>query len=88
MPGREAADFDQSVEEIIRPYATDGLLSMTVVAKLNLGPHHRSLAIRLDPASALEPGSVVEPHGADPAQDAADDHYHDANDDADWSRSC
>ena len=37
MPGREAADFDQLVEEIIRPYATDGLLSMTVVAGLTWG---------------------------------------------------
>jgi hypothetical protein len=37
MPEPEATSFDRSVQEIIRPHATDGMLSTTVVAKLTWG---------------------------------------------------
>jgi trans-aconitate methyltransferase len=37
MPEPEATGFDRSVQDIIRPHATDGILSTTVVAKLTWG---------------------------------------------------
>jgi SAM-dependent methyltransferase len=37
MPEPEADDFDRAVEEVIRPYASDGELTMTVVAMLTWG---------------------------------------------------
>jgi ubiquinone/menaquinone biosynthesis C-methylase UbiE len=37
MPEQEANDFDRAVEDVVRPYATDGELTMTVVAKLTWG---------------------------------------------------
>jgi SAM-dependent methyltransferase len=37
MPGQEAADFDRAVEEVVSPYASDGILSMTIVADLTWG---------------------------------------------------
>lgn len=37
MSGQEAADFDQAVGEILSPHASDGMLSMTIVAKLTWG---------------------------------------------------
>ncbi|HXS66025.1 MAG TPA: class I SAM-dependent methyltransferase [Streptosporangiaceae bacterium] len=37
MPAQEADDFDQAVTEVLRPYASDGQLTTTVVAKLTWG---------------------------------------------------
>jgi len=37
MPEHEAADFDRAIEEVVRPYASDGELTMTVIAKLTWG---------------------------------------------------
>ncbi|HET7014853.1 MAG TPA: methyltransferase domain-containing protein [Streptosporangiaceae bacterium] len=37
MPGQEADDFDRAVTEVLRPYASDGELTTTVVAKLTWG---------------------------------------------------
>jgi hypothetical protein len=34
MPGEEAAAFDRAVAGLVRPYATDGLLDLPVVAGL------------------------------------------------------
>jgi SAM-dependent methyltransferase len=37
MPEQEAAEFDRAVREVVQPYASDGMLSMTVVARLTWG---------------------------------------------------
>jgi trans-aconitate methyltransferase len=37
MPGDEAAAFDLAIEEIVRPYAADGMLDMEVVGSVGWG---------------------------------------------------
>jgi ubiquinone/menaquinone biosynthesis C-methylase UbiE len=37
MPGEEAAAFDLAIEEIVRPYAADGMLDMEVVGSVGWG---------------------------------------------------
>jgi ubiquinone/menaquinone biosynthesis C-methylase UbiE len=37
MPAGESAAFDHAIEDAVRPYATDGILDMTVVATLTWG---------------------------------------------------